>query len=399
MPMPDMHDPNLPPHPEERPPLTVIPVRTPPRPVYASPFAVFARWIFRTAFLVSIGLNFFLFLLLAAQFGDSAGIHLSERYHSGHTEAHDKIAIVRVDGPLLEGFLAYAHKQIEQAAADSGVKAIVLRINSPGGTITASDELYRRLVNLREGTTPGHPSFKKPIVVSMASLTASGGYYIAMPAERLVAERTTLTGSIGVYAAFPNFAGLAKKYGFEMETIKAGGLKDSGSMFKEMKPQERQVWQDMVDHAYAQFLTVVEEGRPMLKGKLKEPVSERMIPVPADGEGPPKKPPEEVKYVRQRADGGIFTADKALLYGLVDQIGYLEDAVKEASKTAGLGDNYRAFVYEKPQTLLGALLQTQSAQPGSQVDFNKLAASAAPRLWYLAPQSDLAPILTAFGRE
>lgn len=396
--MPDMHDPNVPNHPEERPPLTVIPVRPAQQSPYASPFLMFARWIFRTAFLVSVGLNFFLFMVVATQFGDSASVPLSERFHSGHADAHDKIAIVRIEGPLLEGFLAYAHKQVEQAAADPAVKAIVLRINSPGGTITASDELYRRLVNLREGTTPGHPGFKKPLVVSMASITASGGYYIAMPAERLVAERTTLTGSIGVYAAFPNFAGLAKKYGFEMETIKAGGLKDSGSMFKEMKPQERQVWQDMVDHAYEQFLAVVEEGRPKLKGKLREAVSEKMIPVPPNGNEHPKAP-QEVKYVRQRADGGIFTADRALFYGLIDQIGYLEDAVKEASKTAGLGDNYRAIVYERPQTLLSALMQTQSAQPGSQVDFHRLATAAAPRLWYLAPQSDLAAILTAFGRE
>jgi len=108
----------------------------------------------------------------------------------------------------MEGTLHYAHKEIEEAAADSRVKAVVLRINSPGGSITASDDLLRRLVNLREGKTPGHPSAKKPMVVSMASLTASGGYYIAMAAEKLFAERTTITGSIGVYAAFPNVSEL-----------------------------------------------------------------------------------------------------------------------------------------------------------------------------------------------
>lgn len=398
--MPDTHDPQYPPHSEGRPPLTVIPVRQAPRPPYPypSPFAAFGRWVFRTAFLVSLGLNFFLLLTVASQYGDGTGGRLFEHHYSGNSHAPDKVAIVKLDGVIMEGMLSFVQKQIEQAAADDHVKAVVLRVNSPGGTITASDDLYRRLVNLRDGTTPGHPSFKKPIVVSMASLTASGGYYVSMPAERLLAERTTITGSIGVYASFPNVAGLAKKYGFDMETIKAGGLKDSGSMFKEMKPQERQLWQDMVDHAYKQFLAVVEEGRPKLKGKLTEVVSESEIPAGEDGNDKLKNP-QMVKYTRQRADGGIFTADKALKYGLVDQIGYVEDAVKEASKAAGLGDGYHTVFYERPQTLMGMLLQTRAPQPGSQVDFGKLAAAVAPRLWYLAPQSDLAAILTGFSRE
>src|SRR5262245_34471137 len=131
--MPDMHDPHIP-HPEDRPPLTVIPVRTPPpRPPYPSPFVVFARWIFRTAFLVSVGLNFFLFAMLAPHFADGNDVHLYERFHSGRNDAADKVAVIRVDGVIMEGLVGYAHKQIEKAASDPNVKAIVLRINSPGG--------------------------------------------------------------------------------------------------------------------------------------------------------------------------------------------------------------------------------------------------------------------------
>jgi protease-4 len=392
--MPDTYDPHLPP-PEGRPPLTVYPVvQAPPRP---SMFARFGRWLLRTALLCSIGLNFFLFFLVSLHYADGSSLHLYERYHSGSTEAHDKVAVLKMEGTIFEGLMGYIHKQIEHAAGDDHVKAVVLRINSPGGTITASDELYRRLIDLREGNTPGHHSFKKPIIVSMASLAASGGYYVAMPAERILAERTTITGSIGVYAAFPNISGLAKKYGIDMDIIKAGGLKDSGSMFKEMKPQQRQLWQDMVDHAYHQFLAVVEEGRPKLKGKLTDVVSERLIPADED-DGDHAKKPKEVKYVRRRADGGIFTADKALQYGLIDQIGTLEDAVKAASQSAGLGDNYKAVVYDKPPSLFSAFLQTEARQSAA-VDPSRLAAAAAPRLWYLAPHSELAAILSALGRE
>src|SRR5262249_11470813 len=156
----------------------------------------------------------------------------------------------------------------EAAASDSHVKAVVLRINSPGGTITGSDDLHRRLTELRDGTNPRQKGGKKPLVVSMGSLAASGGYYVAMPAEDIAAERTTITGSIGVYAAFPNISGFAKEHKFGMNVVKAGAIKDSGSMFKDMTAQERQLWQDMVDHAYKQFTQVVEQGRPNLKGKM-----------------------------------------------------------------------------------------------------------------------------------
>src|SRR5262249_14458941 len=149
-----------------------------------------------------------------------------------------------------------------------------LRINSPGGSITASDNLHRRLIELRDGNPHRHTA-AKPLIVSMASLAASGGYYIAMPSKTLFAERTTITGSIGVYAAFPNIADLANKHGVTMDVIKAGAVKDSGSMFHKMTPQERQVWQDMVDHAYKEFLAVVEQGRPHLKGQLEKKVFEK----------------------------------------------------------------------------------------------------------------------------
>src|SRR5262249_35891033 len=155
-----------------------------------------------------------------------------EHHHSGSKSASDKFAVVRIDGLLMEGLTGYAEKQIEQAAEDKHVKAVVVRINSPGGSITASDELHRRLTRLRDRVAEKKTA-AKPLVVSMASMAASGGYYIAMPSKVIYAERSTITGSIGVYASFPDVTGLSDKVGVDMTYIKRGAVKASGSPFRQ----------------------------------------------------------------------------------------------------------------------------------------------------------------------
>ncbi len=353
------------------------------------------------AFLLSVLLNLFLIaggglvVLLAAVAGLSGGDStLQEKFYGGKSTASDKIAVVKIDGIILEGLLNHVYKEIDTAAQDKAVKAVVLRIDSPGGSITASDDLYKRLVELRDGNPVKKTDGKKHLIVSMGGLAASGGYYVAMPGNPLVAERTTMTGSIGVYTALPNVAKLARKYGVEMDIIKRGEVKASGSLFKELTPEERQVWQDSVDAAYGQFERVVEEGRPNLKGKLEEYVVDRpMKTKDADG--------KEVTftYRRQRADGGIFTADEAVKYGLIDKIGYLDDAIAEAKQAAGLGDDYKVVTYEKLFSLQDVFMSGQASDRGAgQVDMKKLAAGVSPRLWYLSPNSDLAGILAAAGR-
>lgn len=343
---------------------------------------------------ISMLLNFFLLVILGglfvlgvlfAKMGEDPDANLHEKFHSGTASAKDKVAIIEVEGVIFEGAIDYAKKQIEQAAEDDQVKAVVLRINSPGGSITASDELHRRITELVKGKGD-RPA--KPAVVSMGSLAASGGYYVAMPCPKIYAERTTLTGSIGVFASFPNVHKLCENYGIKMEVIKAGEVKDSGSPFKEMTDQERQLWQDMVDHAYDQFLEVVRDGRPKIKDVLKKPVIEKTIEVQG----------KEVPYVRTRVDGGIFTAAQAVEFELIDKIGYLEDAIKDVATTAGLGGNYQAITYERPKTLAEQLLGVHTPQPGMQLDAGRLSSAATPRLWYLSPQSELAGILTAAGR-
>jgi protease-4 len=353
------------------------------------------------AFVLSILLNLFLIaggglivlLALAAGMSGSDGT-VQEKFYGGKNTASDKIAVIKIDGVILEGLLNHVYKEIDTAAQDKAVKAVVLRIDSPGGSITASDDLYKRLVELRDGNPIKKTDGKKHLVVSMGGLAASGGYYIAMPGNPLFGERTTMTGSIGVYSAFPNVAKLAQKYGVEMDIIKRGAVKASGSLFKEMTPEERQVWQDSVDAAYEQFKHVVEEGRPQLKGKLEEYVIQRpMKTKDADGKE------TTFTYRRQRVDGGIFTADEAVKFGLIDKVGYLDDAIAEAKQAAGLGDDYKVVTYEKLFSLQDVFLGGETSErAGSQVDLKKLASGVSPRLWYLAPNSDLAGILAAASR-
>lgn len=401
--MSDMHDPQppLPPRDEPLPPL-VIPVRyppPPPPPPRTAPSTSGIGTLFRAGLVMflalSLGLNL---LMLIALFGggglsEDGGVQVTKHFHSGDSKALNEVAIVKVEGVIMEGATAFALKQLDAAAADPNVKAVVVRINSPGGSITASDDLHRHIKQLADGTHPQQKGGKKTVVVSMGAIAASGGYYIAMPGEYLFAEPTTITGSIGVYASFPNVEGLAKQYGFKMNTIKAGEVKDSGSMFKEMTPDEKQMWQDMIDRAFDQFLTVVDDGR---KGKLKKPLREPFDPnkdrKPGPGEDPTK---ERIAYKRRLADGGIWTGPEAESYGLVDKVGYQDDAVKKAGELAGLSGSYKVITYERPASLANLLLGAKADAPAAQVDASKLSSAATPRLWMLAPQSELAGFLSA----
>lgn len=413
-PRPDPGEPSLP-H-----VLSAVPAYPPPPPRHSA-VGSFFRWMFRLAFLSSLALNVLIILFLVWGFvnlNDGQAV-LHERHYAGERLAHDKIAVVRIEGVIMEGATGYAEKQLDAAMTDKNVKAVVLRINSPGGTITASDDLYKRIKELRDGSARKN-SAAKPVVVSMGSLAASGAYYIAMPSRHLMAEPTTLTGSIGVYASFLNVAKLANEHGVYMEVIKAGAVKDSGSPFKEMTPQERQLWKDMVDSAYDRFLTVVAKGRhPDLdkdtlsakeqaelekqKKALQEVIPEETRDLHVEKSSKPGEPlhSETVKYTRYRADGGIFTADRAKKYGLIDDIGYLDDAIDLARKEAGLGTQYQVITYDRPISLLGGLLGVQTPQqvPGTQFDPTRLAEGATPRIWYLAPQAELSGMLTAIGRD
>jgi protease-4 len=357
------------------------------------------RGLLGCAFLLSLLLNLIvlglvvlgcLVLFLRPSWFGSSG-PLSEVHYSGDKGASSRIAVIRLDGFILEGTLGYVHRQIEQAARDDTVKAVVLRINSPGGSITASDDLHRRLSLLAQGDSRKN-THAKPLVASMASLAASGAYYAAMPAAEIFAERTTMTGSIGVFMSLPNLKGTAEHIGFRLDTIKQGEIKDSGSPFRDLTPKERQVWQDLVDHAYEQFVAVVEEGRPQLRGQLL--AMHTLRPIQA---GPDKaKPPEP--YQRYLADGGIWAADKALEFKLIDHIGSLDDAVTAVGERVGLGSHFEVIQYERPLSLRESLIGIRAPEtPAGSLDLGRWSNALGPRLWYLAPGHEAAAFAAALN--
>ncbi len=348
---------------------------------------------------ISCGLNFLLCATLSFFRSGGKDEDLTERVlFRKDGGKNDKIAVIHIDGVLMEGMIHYDLKQIEMAAKDEAVRAIVLRVDSPGGTISASEELFKQLKRLRDGNLRRYPESKpKKLVVSMGPIAASGGYYVSMPGEKLYAERGTLTGSIGVYASLPNVSDFIHEHGIKFELIKAGGIKASGSPFHPLTPQERQPWQDIVDASYDQFLDVVVEGRPKLtKEALKSTPLFRKEEVLRDEKGNAISDwwgrPRKTHYTRYLADGGSFTSAQAKQYGLIDEIGDLEDAIDAVASLAQLS-KYTVVEYDRPVTLWNSVLGVRQDAHHNLIDPQQLSKGLNPRMWYLAPQADLAGIL------
>jgi protease-4 len=210
----------------------------------------------------------------------------------------NRVALVRIEGPILDS--KNTIDEIKDYAKDNSIKAIILRIDSPGGAVGPSQEIYAEVKKA---------AAKKKIIVSMGSVAASGGYYIASAATRILANPGTLTGSIGVIMEIPNVEGLMTKIGIKTEVIKSGKNKDIGSTFRSMTKEERELLQGVMDNVHEQFIKAVAEGRKM-----------------------------KVEDVRQIADGRIFTGEQAKANGLVDELGTLEDATMAAAKLAGINE-------------------------------------------------------------
>ncbi len=240
-----------------------------------------------------------------------------------------KIAIIDIDGVLLnsrempllgsgENKMALLIEKLRKAAADPCVKAVVLRINSPGGSVTASDIIYKEVLKVRNGDPcRGIPG--KPVVASMLDVAASGGYYVACAADRIVAEPTSVTGSIGVVMMTWNAKGLLDKIGVSTDAIKSGPNKDAASPFRPMKPEERQIFQTMIDEYYQRFLAVVEQSRSELTAG----------------------------QIREIADGRVYTGSQALKLKLVDSEGSLDDALVLAKELADV-KKARVVIYHRP---------------------------------------------------
>ena len=296
---------------------------------------------------VPILLLTFLLYLFGGVLTREAGLptRLGERYVAGETETYKPVvAIVEVEGIILGDEVEHAVRQIRQARDDERVKAVVLRVDSPGGSVSGSDRIWRELGVLKE---------KKPLVASLGGMAASGGYYIAAPADRILAEPTTLTGSIGVLLELPQLHGLLQKLGVDVATIATGDWKDAGSPFRPMTDAERRRWREVIDDAYQRFQNVIAQGRNL-------PLSE----------------------VRALANGKVYTAREAIAYKLVNDIGYLDDAILEAQRLARL-ESARVIRYAR-QSPLEALLGTSASQRGPALDARELLRLQTPQVLFLA---------------
>lgn len=270
---------------------------------------------------------------------------------------HQRIALIPVEGTISEssgGFWSDGFvfddvlSQLQQALEDESVQAIVLRINSPGGEVVASDEIYRKIKELQEQG--------KPVVASMGGMAASGGYYIAAAADRILANPNTLTGSIGVIFTLPNYEGLADLLGYKETVIQSGSMKDMGNPLREMRPEEKEVFQTLVDETYQRFVDLVAAERGL--------------------------PREKVLSI---ADGRIYSGQQAKELGLVDELGTLDDAFAAAKQLAGL-EEAQVIRYVYPSMgwfdLTGGFFgRTPSSAVSDLKDL--LPVSKGPRLMYL----------------
>ncbi len=208
----------------------------------------------------------------------------------------EKVALIKVTGVIIDS--ASVIEELKEYASDASIKAIVLRVDSPGGAVAPSQEIHEEVIKAKQN---------KKVIVSMGTVAASGGYYISAPADKIVANAGTLTGSIGVIMELPNIEGLMKKIGVETQIVKSGKHKDIASVFRSLTPEEKQILQIVLDDVHNQFISAVSEGR-----KMKF---------------------EDVKNI---ADGRIFTGKIAKEIGLVDELGNLQDAIMLAGKLAGI---------------------------------------------------------------
>lgn len=234
----------------------------------------------------AIFLFFLLLVLVISSFmGSTASLPIGE-----------KVGVVRIEGVITSS--RETIKEIIAFRKDSSVKAIVLRVDSPGGGVGPSQEIYQEIKKTNE---------IKPVVVSMGSVAASGGYYVSAPAQQIIANGGSITGSIGVIMEFTNFQELLDKIGLKSQVVKSGEHKDIGSPVRPMTPEDRKILQNLIDDVHLQFMKAVAEGRKM-----------------------------DLEKVRAIADGRIFTGRKARELGLVDTLGNMQTAIEVAADLAGI---------------------------------------------------------------
>ncbi|EGJ50824.1 signal peptide peptidase SppA [Desulfocurvibacter africanus] len=289
-----------------------------------------------------------LFLLLASALSGCASVNLFRDYSEPLREftlegtAEPKVVLITVRGTLetgpdeetfreAPGIVQETVSQLDKAAADPSVKALVLAVDSPGGTATASDILYGELLAWKEKT-------KAKLVVCMLEVAASGGYYISLPADVIVAHPTTITGSVGTIFIRPKVVGLMDKIGVDVDVTKSGVNKDMGSPFRQPSREEVEMFDGIVGDMNSRFLSLVAKHRNLSDENM-----------------------------RQVSTARVFTANQARKVGLVDEIGNIDFAVATARKQAGLPENARLVVYRRTEYAddnpYNSLLTRMASQP------------------------------------
>jgi protease-4 len=302
-----------------------------------APRRSFARMVFTTLATAVFGVSITINLYLLAYSAFSGGMSVSSSEGVERTvlvagDAKETVAVIPVSGMILSRTADRFEQLISAVEKDSNVKALVLDIDTPGGGVTASDEIHARIERFRKSFP------NKPVVVSMGGLATSGGYYIACTGDYVFAQPTTLTGNIGVILPRYNFSKLANSYGIEEVTVSApeGGFKNAGSPFAPIDQKDNKYLQGLIDDAYGRFKDVVNTGR---KGKLTDKID-------------------------KIANGKVYTAHEAKSLGLVDDLGYSTDAYDKAAALAHLS-NKQVVKYDRQPGLLESLVggQTKSGLP------------------------------------
>ena len=317
------------------------------------------RWPFVVGGLVAlglVGLTIVALVLILSAGGLTAPAVYDEEYVAG--DGSDVIAVVPVEGTIAPADNTVGGTQptttpegladaLRQAGQDTSVVAVVLEINSPGGGVTAGDEMHQSILDFKKNTG-------KPVVVSMGDTAASGGYYISTAADRIVANETTLTGSLGVIIPLNNYAEAADKYGIKQVVIKSGKYKDMGSAFREMTPDEREIFQTIVNQDYAEFVDVISEGRDI---------------------------PED--RVREIADGRVYSGSQAKDLGLVDSFGSLDEASAIAGRLAGERDTTVVRYVQEPTLTETVLARLAPQEPQAKQIMEAAGLDLEPKPYYL----------------
>jgi protease-4 len=261
----------------------------------------------------------------------------------------DKVLLLTLNGVISDqpkqkllhtrpGMVQELAVRLNKARKDDHIKALVLKVNSPGGPVTASDMIYHEISEYKKQSGV-------KVIVAMMDVAASGGYYLSLPADWIMAQPTTITGSIGVIFLRPGFSGFMEKYGFEMNVNKSGVNKDMGSPFREPTKQDNDIFQDLTDQMAERFHNLVQQHR-----------------------NPTPRQMEEIKTAR------VFLGQQALKLGLVDEIGYLGDAVVKARNLAGLDENAGVVTYRRSKSEEDTLytLDMSALQGGISADLRTL---------------------------